>query len=442
MATHDNTAPPSVDRRRFLQGLGVAGAIGSGLLAVPSGLVGARGRSVGSGGKTQVKIASWMQNEPGRQDAWAAVLERFNAQSDSIEVSMVGWPFAQYSQQVLTQIQAGALDADLITAPPDLASRLFNLGYYAPLTEAIDAAGITPDEKLHAFVTADGVNHGVSTVTVNFGLLYNEALLAAADMTPATDPDAWVEQATALTDRPDQFGLIAANTLAEAGNFWFQLQNWANAYDGLWAEGSTPLVDSEPIIKTLELYQRMYDAAIPKGSNDAQMMTLMGDGRAAQGLLVSATVNVLKAGNPDVYTKLRSAPAPWASNKAASRAHPISLYNEAKNPEAAQEFLSWLFLPENMADLTIRSLDVLPPFPEMADVAEYQTYLEDLPWVDGFAAIDPVTPMDLMGDFINANDEFGNIVLTHFQESLDSGKPIAESMGEAQGELEELAQRL
>jgi hypothetical protein len=50
--------------------------------------------------------------------------------------------------------------------------------------------------------------------------------------------------------------------------------------------------------------------------------------------------------------------------------------------------------------------------------------------------------MDLMGDFINANDEFGSIVLSNFQASLNNGVPVADSMAKAQVELEALAGRL
>ncbi len=383
-----------------------------------------------------------MQFEPGRKAAWASIVKKFNSQSTTIKVKLVGWPFTEYSNQVLTQVQSGGLTADLITAPPDLASRLLALGAYAPLDDAVSSAGVSPEENLHDFLTKDGQLFGVSATTVSFGLLYNEATFEKANLTPATNVDEWLVQADALTERPDQFGLIQANTMAEQANFWFQLQNWVNAYDGVWAKGSTPMVNSEPVVKTLELYQKMYDTAIPQGSNDAQLMELMGQGRGAQALVVSATANVLKSGNRDVYSALRSVAAPWESGKGASRVHPISVYEGSSNPEAATEFLTWLLAPENMAELMMDSLDVLPPYPEIDDVEAFAQYRNQLPWVEGYMDVEPVTPMDLMGDFITANDEFGNIVLSNFQSSLDGGTPIADAMDNAQDELEQLSERL
>jgi multiple sugar transport system substrate-binding protein len=427
---------PPIARRTFLTGASIAGVAAVGTLA------GCAPTATTSGGKTKINIASWMQFEPGRKEAWASVLKRFNDQSDTIEVAMVGWPFAEFSNQMLTQIQAGALEADIITAPPDLASRLFSLNSYSPLTDAIAQAGISPLKPLHKFVSKGDEFYGVSSVTVSFGLLYNQAMFDAAGIAPATSVDEWAAQTEALTSRPDSFGLIAANTMAEAANFWFNLQNWVNAYDGVWAKGKKPVVTSDPVIKTLELYKKMFDSSMPKGSNDAQQMELMGSGRASQGLLVSATVNVLKGGNAAAYPDMRSAAAPWASGKGTARVHPISLYEGTKNKEAATEFLGWLLKAENMADLMMQSLDVLAPYPEIEQVPEFQTYLKDLQWVDGYMDVDPVTPMDLMGDFINANDEFGNILLSHFQTSLNDNVPVADAMAKAQTELEGLASRL
>ena len=429
-----------IGRRSVLKG---AGALGLAALGAP--LLAACGSSSGdqtAGGKTKVRIVSWMGFEPGRKDAWKAVCDAFNAQSKSIEVSMVGWPFTQYSNNVLTQTQSGALQGDLITAPPDLAARLLSLNQFLPVTDAVNAAKVTPDAKLHAFMQKDGKLYGVSTVTVGFGMLYNEQIFKENNLQPATSPEEWVEQGKRLTKRPDKFGIIQANTLAEEGSFWFNLQNTINAYDGVWAQGKTPMVTSEPVIKTLELFKSLYDSSMPKGLNDAQMMSLMGDGRAAMGMVVSATVNVLKTGSPKIYPALRSAASPWSTKKATSRVHPIGIYKGTKNKDAATEFLTWLLEPKNMALLTMKSLDAIPPYPELNDVPEFATYLKDLPWLSGYQDVTPVTPMDLMGDFINANDEFGHILLTNFQESLTKGTSIPDSMAKAQTQLEDLAKRL
>lgn len=435
----DNHSPQEIGRRRLLLGAGALGAAAFG----GSVLAGcASSPSKTAGGKTQVKIVSWMGFEPGRKEAWKAVLDAFNAQSKTVEVIITGWPFAQYANNVLTQVQSGALQGDLITAPPDLAARLLSLNQFLPATEAISAAKVTPDPKLHAFMQKDGALYGVSMVTVGFALLYNEKILSQAGLQPATTPDEWIAQGKQLTERPDKFGIVQANTLAEANSFWFNLQNTVNAYDGVWAQGKTPLATSEPVIKSLEMFKAIYDSSIPKGLNDAQMLSLMGAGRAAMGMSVSAIVNVLKSDHPELYPLLRSSAAPWPGKKGTTRVHPIGLYSGTKNNEAATEFLVWLLKPENMAVLTMKSLDVIPPYPELNGVPQFAAYLKDLPWLSGYQDVSPVTPMDLMGDFITASDEFGLIVLRNFQESLTKSTPVADAMAKAQTQLEDLGTRL
>jgi ABC-type glycerol-3-phosphate transport system substrate-binding protein len=426
-------------RRAVVKGIGIAGGVA---LASP---VIANAPAARAADKVKINISTWMGFEPGRHEAWQAILDKFNAQSSTTEVALSGWPFAQYVNQVLTGLEAGTLTDDLLMSTPDLAVRLFRNGYFLPLTANIKAAGVTPNPKIHAYLTnAAGAVHGVSIVTVNFGLLYNSALFKKAKLKPATTPEELVSTATALTKKPNQYGFWHPNIMAEEGDFWFNLQNWVNMYDGVWAKGKKPLANSPAVVKSLQLWLDLYNAAIPKGINNAAATQLASAGRIAQGFWVSAAVNVLKSTNPAVYSQLRSVPLPHASHKAASRVHPISLNKLGKNKANADEFLNWLFLPDNMADLTIRCLDFIPPFPEMAKVPAFKAYLKDLPWISGFLTPPsvPITPMDMMGDFITKSDEYGHIILTNFQGAINKKVTVKKAMDTAQKQLLVLATKL
>jgi ABC-type glycerol-3-phosphate transport system substrate-binding protein len=426
-----------VSRRGFIKG---AGAVG-GALAVTS----VAGAPAAHAAKTTVNITTWMGFEPGRKEAWTSILSKFNAQSANTEVVLTGWPFATYVNQVLTGLDAGTLTDDLIMSTPDLAIRLFKSGYFLPLTDPIKTAAVTPNPKIHAYLTdSAGLIYGVSVVTVNFGLLYNSDIFTKAGLKPATTPEQLLSTATKLTKKPNQYGFWHPNIMAEQGDFWFNLQNWVNMYDGVWAVGKTPKANSPAVVSALELWLNLYNAAIPKGINNAAATTLAANGRIAQGFWVSAAVNVLKSTNPKVYAKLRSVALPHASHKAASRVHPISLNKLGKNRTNAVEFLNWLFKPENMADLTMQCLDFIPPFPEMTKVAAFQKYLKDLPWIAGFLTPPsvPITPMDMMGDFITKSDEYGTIILTNLQAAINKKTTVKKAMDKAQTQLLALAKKL
>lgn len=426
-----------VSRRGLIKSAGVV----AGAAAVAS----VAGATTANAAKTQLNITTWMGVEPGRKEAWESVIGKFNAQSTTSEVKLTGWPFAQYVNQVLTGLEAGTLTDDLIMSTPDLAVRLFKSGYFLPLTDAIKAAGVTPNPKIHAYVTDEaGACYGVSIVTVNFGLLYNSELFSKAGIKPPKTAKQLKTAAKKLTKKPNQYGFWHPNTMAEQGDFWFNMQNWVNMYDGVWAVGKTPKANSPQVVKAMQLWLDLYNTSIPKGINNAAATQLAANGRIAQGFWVSAAVNVLKSTNEAVYAKLRSVPLPHKSHKAASRVHPISLNKLGKNKAAATEFLAWLFKPENMADLTMQCLDFIPPFPEMASVPEFKSYLKTLPWIDGFLTPPsvPITPMDMMGDFITKSDEYGTIVLTNLQSAINKKKTVKQAMNQAQKELLVLAEKL
>jgi hypothetical protein len=83
-------------------------------------------------------------------------------------------------------------------------------------------------------------------------------------------------------------------------------------------------------------------------------------------------------------------------------------------------------------------LDVVPPYPE----AIRQEYLDQQFWAEGYLAAKSTTPLDIMGDFIFFNQEFGNVVMDKFSEVLVADRPVEDAMAEAQEELTQQSERL
>ena len=186
---------------------------------------------------TTLKLMSWFQYEPGRHEAWNTMMAKFNKSQSKYKVVWTGWPANQYEDHVNTQVQAGGIDADVMTLIPDLAARLVKQGgVLEPINSIVKKVGVHPSAS-HNYIRKGGNLYGISIVEVAFGLLYNKALLAKAGIKrPATDPEQWLAQTVKLTTKPNQFGLYSPNTMAEQFSFWFTLQDWANAYDAKWAD--------------------------------------------------------------------------------------------------------------------------------------------------------------------------------------------------------------
>jgi ABC-type glycerol-3-phosphate transport system substrate-binding protein len=396
-----------------------------------------------AGQATTLKLMSWFQYEPGRHEAWNTMMAKFNKSQSKYKVVWTGWPANQYEDHVNTQVQAGGIDADVITLIPDLAARLVKQGgVLEPINSIIKKVGVHPSSS-HNYIRKDGNLYGISIVEVAFGLLYNKALLAKAGFTkPATDPEEWLAQTVKLTTKPNQFGLYSPNTMAESFSFWFTLQDWANAYDAKWAIGKKPNLTDPKIIKTLTVWKEFYDQTVPQGSNDAASARLFSNGQIAQELIVSAAVNIIKTTGPKIFPDLRSVAAPWKSGKQISRLHPLSIVKSTKNMDGAVAFVTFMTEPANMAQLMKGSLDVVPAFPEVLQVKGMRAWLDSQKWSTGYRSIKPVSQLDVEGDFVYHDTEFGQIILTNYQRALTGSTSIASAMGDAQKQAQALADRV
>jgi ABC-type glycerol-3-phosphate transport system substrate-binding protein len=191
-------------------------------------------------------------------------------------------------------------------------------------------------------------------------------------------------------------------------------------------------------LQAIDLFKKMYDGAVPQGSDDATALRQWAESQVAQQLNVSAAVNQYKETAPDIYPDVRSMPLPWESKESIARIHPIVVNNQSENVDAGIEFITWLYKPENYRLLLTEQLDVIPSY----DVGGLDEYLSELLWLDGFEDINEVTPPEMVGDFIFNDQEFGQIVIQRVSEVLTSGRPIEDAMADAQSEAEELAANL
>lgn len=386
-----------------------------------------------------IKYGTWFWNEPGRAEAWRALIEKFHGEQNEIRIEEAGGPFDQFTNDVIIQLQAGKLDYDVVQTTPDLVLRLLQADVLTPLGSVLTANNITTLSKAHDYITVDGQPMGLDVVTVVFGLLYNKGLLDGAGITTLpTNVDEWSSVSKELTNRPNQFGIFSDHLVAEPESFWFTLQEWACPYGGVWAEGKNPMLTSEPIINAVTLFKSMYDNCFPQGTDQATATRLWGAGQIAQQLIVSAAVNVYKTSAPDLYPNIRSMSLPWASKQSIARIHPITVNNQSANKDAGVEWITWLYKPENYRMLLTGQLDVIPSY----EVGGLDDYFKTLPWLEGYQDINYTTPPQMVGDFIFNNQEFGQIVINRVTEVLTSNRPVEEAMADAQSEAEELAERL
>jgi ABC-type glycerol-3-phosphate transport system substrate-binding protein len=447
--------PQSISRRKFLKATAFGAAAAALAACAPAATTAApttavstaasaatatTAPAVNTGAKQTVRYLSWWFEEGNRGKTWKAFIQEFNDSQKDIEVKAEQIPFDPYSQKMIVAAQAGKLDGDIIMATPELAPRLIRSDLLYPLDSVLTTNNITDLSSAHDVMRKDGHLYGLDMVTVAFGLIYNSKMYKDANITPAKTPDEFVAVSKALTNRDKQiYGFFANHLVSAASDFWFTLEVFCMPYEGVWAKGKTPQLTSDPIIKGLKLFKQLYDVAFPQGADGPTANRLFGTNALAQEFIVSAAIGSLKPTFPDLYPLLKSAPIPWPSNKSIARIHPMMINKDSPVRDAALQFVTYMYKPDNYRRMVEGCEDVIFSIPSAADPA----YLANLPWKKpGFDGVAYVTPFDIVGDFVYNFAEFGQIVITNFADVLNAGKSVEDAMAAAQKQAEALAQRI
>ena len=438
-----NQGPRSTSRREFLKAAAMVGAGAALAACAPAAAPGgapAAAPAVNTGERQTVRYLSWWFEEGNRGITWNNFIKEFNESQSDIEVVAENIPFDQYTTKTIVGAQSGELDGDILMATPELAPRLIRSDLLAPLDDVLTRNNITDLSSAHDAMRKDGHIYGLDMVTVAFGLLYNKLRYEEAGVTPASSPEEWIEISKALTNRDEQqYGYFMSHLVSEASDFWFQLEVWCMPFNGVWAEGTTPKLTSEPILQGLSLFKEMYDGAMPQGTDTPTGWRLFGTGAVAQAFHVSAAVGSLEPAYPEMYANLASAPVPWESNKSIARIHPMMVNAASPVKDEALEFVTYMYEPDNYRRMVEGCQDVIFAQPSVAR----QEYLDGLPWLKpGFEGVDYLTPFDIVGDFVFNFNEFGQIVITNFSDVLNGNKSVEEAMQAAQVQAEELADRI
>ena len=69
-------------------------------------------------------------------------------------------------------------------------------------------------------------------------------------------------------------------------------------------------------------------------------------------------------------------------------------------------------------------------------------WLDGLKWSTGYRAIKPQSQLDVEGDFVYHDTEFGQIILTNYQRALTGSTSVESAMADAQKQAQALADRV
>ena len=110
--TDSAATPRPLSRRNLLKTTGaVAGALAAGSLSKASPTFAAP--AVLQGETINLKYMTWFWWEPGRAEAWRYMVEKFHESQNEIRVEEAGWPFNEFTNNIIVQLQPGRIEGDL-----------------------------------------------------------------------------------------------------------------------------------------------------------------------------------------------------------------------------------------------------------------------------------------------------------------------------------------
>lgn len=306
--------------------------------------------------KVSLTIESWRTDDLA---AWNdVILPAFMAQHPNIEVKFAPVQNTEYSTSLATKISAGTAGDLIMVEPYDYRLKMYQDGQLANLN---DLAGMDKfsAQTLSAWSTDDGKEHfAVPMAGVLHGFIYNQDIFDELGLKPPTTEAEFL----AVLDKVKQDGKYTPLAMGTADSFvpgllGFELigPNYWKGEEGRQGliHGTTKFTDPKGgFISTWEALEK-WIPYLPEGHESIKygdMQNLFTLGKAAVYPAGSWEIGIF---NKQIGDKFKYAafppPVPAAGDKCYIDDHPdngMALNAQAKHPEEAKIFLSWLTSPE------------------------------------------------------------------------------------------------
>lgn len=295
--------------------------------------------------KGDITYAIWDVNQ---QPAMEELIADFNSTYPNVKVSIELTAFEQYFTKLQTQGSSGTLPDVFWMNGPNLQLFASN-DLLAPLDPFIEADLLDPanyPDAMNDLYSLDGVQYGVPKDFDTIALLYNKAILERAGVEAPTSDWTWDDYHAAAKTVSDTLG---AEGIVGSGD---SSRNQEVVYPSIMSnggsiiEGSASGYDSPEAVEALQFWADMAadgSSITPAENADTDGFVRFQNGKAAMmwggnwrisGLLDSAV--------KDDVTVAELPLAPSGERKTVIHGVGNVMNAKAKNPEAAQAFLSYL----------------------------------------------------------------------------------------------------
>ena len=392
-----------------------------------------------SADETTIRLPSWWFGEPGNEVWMNKVIEAFMAANPDIKVDGYNLPYGSYADQMLMEMSSGT--------PPDVIHLTnLNIGDYLrndlllPLDDFMAQTDISEETftpaQFASPIVSDGETYGVIHMVANYIPFYNKDLLAEAGYTEFPDnPADFMAMAQALTNPPESFGYAAMVKPGSYVETYMDVAQWVIAGGGSFAAAGKPTIDDPRNVEAIRQFKDLFDAGVmPRDVDKSTYRQMWWQGKVAVLFDGSWMMGFARQENPDIVGKLETALMPWPGHLTASAFQIWSIPKGAPNPEAGFKLIEFMQSPEWQVEMVSITNTVSPRFGSLPE-----GYLEDNPWFSSFQEASDKYAVSIMPEGLEAyGNEILKIIADKIEEILYRDAPIAESLAEAQAEVEAL----
>ncbi len=364
----------------------------------------------------------------------------FEKMHPEVTVERVAIPHGQVFDQALTRLATNSPPGIILTHVGNVA-QFMETGLLTPLEKYLSDDRFI--EKFNENATKYGINAEGNILAlphqvISEALLVNTRLLKQAGVSAPTTMDELLEAALATTDASNRvygIGLLTGRTRL-LGKTW----PFIKAYGGDFFTDGKPTLNSEGVIKGLELYKEIVDKGLsPIGLEEPILRELFAQGRIAMMTDLSFNLSVVKSLNEDLYEDVAVVPIPSPGHVGSNLV--VTYWSVPKNyahPEIAVKWLEFVLSPEMidrymlMTGSTHASTQPLPG-----------GLLEDHPHLIGFAEQAPYSsPLNEgFGDLVSHYGEIEDKIIDYLQEVLLGAGSVEDVMNRAQSEIEDFVRQ-
>jgi ABC-type glycerol-3-phosphate transport system substrate-binding protein len=358
----------------------------------------------------------------------------FEKMYPNVKVNEISYPFGQFHDQMLTQLNAGSPPDVLRNDTPQQPSYM-EKGFLAPLDDAFKEAGVDPNAlvSIQKEAQRDGKNYGVAYAANPRALVYNKALFQEAGLKVPTTVEE-LEAAMPKLTRADrqQFGLAMASKAGDATGLFIQIMPVVIGMGGHFFKDGKLTATDPKVAAALSLIKRLWDGnTIPRGLDAVAANTLIYEAKAASILSGPFIIGQTKSANPETAKNLEVVPSPLPSGTTLVVSAFWAVPAKAKNKEWGTKFAMHMLAPDSQRAI-IEQQTTVPGRPEMVS----EEYLKANPWFKVFmdAGKNGISQVPA-GTGAKAFDAV-KVIGKGVEDILYRDKPVEAAMGDVQRELE------